>query len=62
MNKNIKFSIVVPTCERASTLRFTLKTIIEQDYDNLQIIVSDNFSNDETKEVVQSFSDSRFYM
>ena len=59
MNKNIKFSIVVPTCERASTLRFTLKTIIEQDYDNLQIIVSDNFSNDETKEVVQSFSDSR---
>lgn len=54
-----KFTVLVPTRERASTLLATLKTCVAQDYDRLEIIVSDNFSKDNTREVVQSFQDSR---
>jgi glycosyltransferase involved in cell wall biosynthesis len=54
-----KFTIVIPTRERSDTLSATLKTCITQDYSNLEIIVSDNYSQDQTKDVVESFSDER---
>lgn len=54
-----KFNIIIPTRERANTLFHCLRTIVAQDYPNLSIIVSDNFSCDNTKEVVYSFNDPR---
>jgi len=54
-----RFSIVVPTRERANTLWYTLKSVLSQDYDNCEIIVSDNCSGDETHNVVKSFTDRR---
>ncbi len=54
-----KFTVIIPTRERCDTLRSTLRTCISEDYDNLEIIVSDNFSQDRTKEVVKSFNDKR---
>jgi glycosyltransferase involved in cell wall biosynthesis len=61
MNKNrkVKFSVIIPTRERADTLGSSLQTCVSQEYDELEIIVSDNFSRDNTKEVVGSFKDSR---
>ena len=38
---------------------YTLQTAIDQKSVNYEIIVSDNFSNDNTKEVVDSFDDER---
>jgi glycosyltransferase involved in cell wall biosynthesis len=57
--KQHKFTIIVPTRERAETLYWCLKTLVAQDYENLEILVSDNFSQDNTKEVVDSFQDKR---
>ncbi len=54
-----KLTIVIPTRERCDTLQATLKTCVTQDYANLEIIVSDNFSQDNTREVVRSFDDNR---
>ena len=59
MNGNIKFNVIIPTRERADTLHHCLKTVVAQDYDNLNIIVSDNVSQDNTEEVVKSFRDER---
>lgn len=59
MKKITKFTIVIPTRERCDTLESSLRTCVTQDYDNLEIIVSDNFSQDSTKEVVLSFNDNR---
>lgn len=55
----IKFYILVPTRERPDTLIHCLRTIIAQDYRNFEIIVSDNFSQDNTKQVVTSLNDDR---
>jgi glycosyltransferase involved in cell wall biosynthesis len=57
--KNPKLTVIIPTRERADTLFHTLRTVVEQDYENLEIIVSDNASIDNTEAIVRSFSDSR---
>jgi len=57
--ERLKFSVVIPTRERADTLYHTIRTCVSQDYDNLEIIVSDNASNDNTRDVVLSFKDKR---
>lgn len=54
-----KITIVIPTRERHDTLQWALKTCTNQDYDRLEIVVSDNASVDSTREVVESFSDRR---
>jgi len=59
VNDSIKMNIIIPTRERADTLKWTLKTCVEQQYNNLNIIVCDNYSSDNTREVVDYFSDER---
>ena len=54
-----KFTIIIPTRERCDTLAAALKTCVTQDYDDLEIIVSDNLSQDDTFEVVRSYRDKR---
>ncbi|GMV69537.1 MAG: hypothetical protein AMXMBFR76_19760 [Pseudomonadota bacterium] len=59
MSNDIKFTVIIPTRERADVLVHCLRTVVAQDYENLEIIVSDNHSNDNTREVVESFRDER---
>lgn len=58
-NQKIKFTVVIPTRERCSVLESALRTCVTQEYDNFEIIVSDNFSQDETKKMAESFKDNR---
>ena len=52
-------SVVIPTRERADTLLYAIKTALDQKSNNYEVIVSDNFSQDNTKKVVESFNDPR---
>lgn len=53
-------TIAIPTYNRADTyLKHTLQSALEQSYENLEIIVSDNCSADHTEQVVNEFNDSR---
>lgn len=54
-----KITVIIPTRQRCDVLEFALRTVTAQDYDNLEVIVSDNFSNDDTKGVVTRANDSR---
>ena len=54
-----KFTIVIPTRERCDVLYSAIRTAISQNYDNLEILISDNYSSDNTKDVVHSFNDPR---
>lgn len=53
--------IIIPTRERARTLHFTIKSCLNQNYENLKILVCDNFSSDNTRSVVESFDDERLF-
>jgi glycosyltransferase involved in cell wall biosynthesis len=54
-----KITIIIPTRERCDVLESSLRTVTSQDYDNLDIIVCDNFSNDDTHGVVHRANDKR---
>jgi glycosyltransferase involved in cell wall biosynthesis len=54
-----KFTVVIPTRERCDVLEKALQTVTAQDYDNLEIIVCDNNSLDDTKAVVAAAGDPR---
>ncbi|MRI83363.1 MAG: glycosyltransferase family 2 protein [Nitratiruptor sp.] len=51
-----KVSIVIPTYNRASYLKEAIESVATQDYPNLEIIVSDDHSDDETAAVVEELS------
>lgn len=51
--------ICVPTYNAASTVRDTLESILNQTYPNLIVHISDNASNDDTLEIIQSMADPR---
>ncbi len=53
------FSIIIPTYNRASLLKRCLDSVEAQTYTHWEAIVVDNFSEDNTEEVVQSYNDSR---
>ncbi len=53
------FSIVMPTRNRAVTLRYAIQTALFQDFDDFEVVVSDNFSSDDTREVALGCNDSR---
>lgn len=53
------FSIVIPTYNRASDLRFALFCILRQKFRDFEIVISDNCSTDNTQEIVSQFHDKR---
>jgi glycosyltransferase involved in cell wall biosynthesis len=54
-----QFSIVIPTRNRHDTLKYTLRTCLNQQFDNYEIVVCDNYSSPETKCVVESFDSEK---
>ncbi|NOT36010.1 MAG: glycosyltransferase family 2 protein [Saprospiraceae bacterium] len=54
-----KFTIIIPTKDRAETLQWTLTSCLAIQYPDFEIVISDNCSEDDTYEVVHSFKDER---
>jgi glycosyltransferase involved in cell wall biosynthesis len=50
-----KHTILVPTHQRGALLRETLRGLLLQEHDDYQIVVSNNFSQDETRAVLAEF-------
>jgi glycosyltransferase involved in cell wall biosynthesis len=55
----MKFSVLLPTRNRKELLARAIETVRRQDYDNWEIIVSDNFSDEDISGYVASLSDPR---
>lgn len=58
MNK-LKISICIPTYNGAPWIRETLCSVLSQNYQNFEIIVSDDASTDNTIDIIKSFDDKR---
>src|SRR5262245_42654137 len=55
----LRFSDVIPTRERAETLRFALRTCLEQDFADYEIVVCDNCGSPATRRVVEETASPR---
>ena len=53
---DILVSIIIPAYNAALFLRFTLESVISQSYDNLEILVIDDGSTDNTVEIASSYA------
>ncbi|MBU0633901.1 MAG: glycosyltransferase [Candidatus Omnitrophica bacterium] len=52
-------SICIPTYNNGQYIAKTLTSVINQSYKNLEIVISDNASTDQTYAIVKTFSDNR---
>jgi glycosyltransferase involved in cell wall biosynthesis len=55
----VKFSVLLPTRNRLNLLSYAIETVRRQDYSNWEIVVSDNFSDQDIETYVRSLNDSR---
>ena len=55
----MKISIVIPSRERGKYLEYSLQTALEIDDPDIEVLVSDNASSDNTAEIVARFDDPR---
>lgn len=53
-------SVVVPTFNHAKFLNQALQSIIEQSHQNWEAIIVNNFSTDDTLQIIESFNEPRF--
>ncbi|MGW9112791.1 glycosyltransferase family 2 protein [Microbacterium sp. NPDC055683] len=56
MTRPPRISVVVPAFNNARTLDETLRSVLDQDVDGLELVVADHASSDGTWEVMQRFS------
>ena len=59
MKNDLLLSICIPTYNRSKELKKTLQLLLENSFKNVEIIVSDNASSDDTSDVVKEFNDPR---
>jgi len=59
MNNEPKISVVIPTYDKAQYLGEAIESVLNQTYKNIEIIIIDDGSKDNTQEVVKSFNDPR---
>src|SRR4051794_10007674 len=55
----MRFSLCIPNYNYAQYVGDTIKTVLDQDEQDFEIVVSDNASSDRSIDVIQSFGDQR---
>jgi glycosyltransferase involved in cell wall biosynthesis len=53
------FSIIIPTFNRAEKLQKAVQSVLNQTYTNFEILIMDDGSTDQTKEMVRLLQDNR---
>tara|TARA_B100000073_G_scaffold319141_1_gene297816 strand:- start:6165 stop:7229 length:1065 start_codon:yes stop_codon:yes gene_type:complete len=59
MNYNPKFSICIPNYNYGNYIEATIKSVLDQSFQDFEIIVSDNKSTDNSLEKIRAFKDDR---
>ena len=61
MNSSPKISIITVSFNSAKTIKETIESILIQDYNNIEYIIIDGGSSDETMDIVKSYSEKISY-
>lgn len=58
-NSHPLVSVIIPTYNHATYIGEALDSVLQQTYENLEIIIIDNYSDDNTEQIVSSIKDLR---
>jgi glycosyltransferase involved in cell wall biosynthesis len=53
------FSVIIPTFNQAEFLNKAIKSVLEQTYKDYELIIIDNFSTDNTEEIIKNFNNKK---
>ena len=53
--ENMKFTIIMPTYNDADSIIETLDSVLKQTYQNWELLISDDGSTDNTKELIKNY-------
>ncbi|MBM7618238.1 glycosyltransferase involved in cell wall biosynthesis [Bacillus tianshenii] len=59
MNAKPFFSVIIPTYNRSDIMKEAIESVLQQTYDDFEIIVIDDHSTDDTEAVVRGLGDDR---
>lgn len=59
LEENPKISVVIPTFNRPNLIYRAIQSVLNQTYQNFEIVVIDDSENNETERIVNSFNDPR---
>jgi len=59
VKNDILFSIIIPTYNRASFISNAIQSVIDQDFQNWELIIVDDGSSDDTENVCRRYTDKR---
>lgn len=54
-----KISVIIPTYNRVDKIERSVRSVLEQTYQNIEVLVIDDASTDKTKEAIESIEDER---
>lgn len=58
-NSDIKISVIIPTYNRGNIIENSIISVLNQTYTNLEVLIIDDGSTDNTKEIIDKFDDNR---
>ena len=59
MNNYGKLSVIIPTYNRADTIERAIRSVLNQDYPDIEVIIVDDCSTDQTKRIINEMQDER---
>jgi len=57
IEQKLLVSVIIPTKNSGSTIGNCLESIMTQTYTNIEIVVVDNYSNDNTQEIAEKYTE-----
>ncbi|MGG1634055.1 glycosyltransferase [Paenibacillus sp. NRS-1760] len=55
----MKVSVIMPTYNDADSIEVSVKSVLNQDYKNIELIIVNDGSSDETEQIIKSLNDER---